>query len=272
MISSSVKLRKSNVYCKLIFVIIFLSGCFREDYKVDLSAEEKAAIEPLFRYLLFDNHGVFVLFGSKPICDALLPPRLNREEAQRMLEEMPEDLRQKMHLIEMSGDLNQAWDTWARIQPRLHLKKFILTKVSDSIYLIHIRKTVEVLKNNYLLFENLFGNGFSPEHVVYELQDAHSVFWEKLSQNHMALGLLYGFGKDNIEIFERNLASEVDPQFSTQERIDIFQATPNHFSIPIFVSRPNHPLIHTFENEKLEIVQRYKNKDMLTVSLKMLCD
>lgn len=237
---------------------------------MNLSAEEQASIEPIFRYLLFDNYGVFVLFGSKPMCDALLPPQLSYEETQKLLEEMPENVRQQVDILETNIDLKQAWENWQKIQQRFHIKKYILIKISDSIYLVSIPKAVEILNENYPFFKELLGTEFSPEEIVDQMKDSQSIFWKKILHNHTAMGLLYGYGDANIKIFKQNLSLGIKPIFSTDERIDIFNANPQNFSIPIFASYDNDPLVQCYISEKQKILDLYKDKDMMTVSLKAL--
>jgi hypothetical protein len=204
------------------------------------------------------------------MCDALLPPQLNQTQAQKLIDELPENLRNKIRILDLKFDLQQAWKTWTNVQKRFHTKKYILKKISDSIYLINAEKTAKIIGENYAFFKELLGTDFSPEKVVSELRDSYPAHWEKLLQNHEAMGLLYGFGKDNIEVFQRNLNLGAAQSFSTDEKIDIFEATPNNFSIPVFVSQRNHPLVQLYEKEKLEIGRIYQGKDMLSTSLEEL--
>ncbi|MBU6383961.1 MAG: hypothetical protein KGR16_06575 [Verrucomicrobia bacterium] len=269
MLSKSFAKKKILPYM-IFFVISFLSGCFHSNQKLDLSEAERTAIEPLFRYLLFDNHGAFVLFGSKPMCDALLPSQLDREEAQKMLDKMPEHLRQRVRCLEMKEDLQQAWEAWEKIRHRFRISKYVFARVSDTIFLVNVENVKKIMNDNYSMFEIALGGEFSPEGIVWEMLCSHSVSWKKLLQNHIAMGLLYGFGKDNAERFMQSMHLEADPYFSTDERVNILEATASNFSIPIFVSHPDDPLVQLYEKEKQKISRQYKDKDIVDISLREL--
>jgi hypothetical protein len=196
---------------------------------------------------------------------ALLPPQLDWEEADKLLAEMPENIRREVHILETSIDLHQAWEKWEKVQSHLCMKKYLLAKRDDSIYLVNTDKVAQIMRENYPFFRQLLGTDFCPEDSVLELKNPDSVFWEKLLQNHTAMGMLYGFGKDNAELFQKNMSLPLEPEFSTDDRVEVFKADSNNFSIPIFVSQRKHPLVQLYEREKKEISRIYKDKDMLSV-------
>src|SRR6267154_5876536 len=57
----------------IFFVIFFsLTGCNQSKHSslsACLTDEEKKDLECILRLLIFENHGAFVLFGSKPLCE-----------------------------------------------------------------------------------------------------------------------------------------------------------------------------------------------------------
>src|SRR6267154_891431 len=53
-------------------ITIFLCSCNNKVtpcYSSCLTKEERLDLEHFFQYLLFENYGAFVLFGSKPLCE-----------------------------------------------------------------------------------------------------------------------------------------------------------------------------------------------------------
>lgn len=236
-----------------------------------LKADEKIALEPLFNYIFFENYGAFVLFGSKPLCEIQLPPYLSIEDSKRMLEEIPEEIKKNGRLVEVKTNYYERWERWKKIQSRFSIVKYLFVERSQTIFLIDIGKTARVFKENYDFFKKITGKNFSPINAVFEIQDQNSDFWKKVFQNHIAMGLLYGFGKDNAELFDRNMSSESsDFSFSTDKEIEIFRANMTNFTIPIFIAPRDHPLIQLYEKEKHEIEHLYKGKDLFDVTMAQL--
>ncbi len=258
---------------KWIFVtLLFFAGC-QQRASTNLTLEERQQLEPLFNYVFFQNPGVFVLFGSKPMSECSLPPldSMSKEEAQKAFESMPESLRAQACLVECH--LNEQWEVWKTVSKRLPLSsKYLLIEKNHGqgriLFFVHVVKCQEVIAAHYPYFKELLGNDFSVPTAVLEIQNERSEFWNKALTDHKAMGLLFGFGEENIALFdcpssECCFASKSDP-FS--------QASAKEFPIPTFLTTPNHPMIHQYESEREQIRKLYNEQDMLEISLNGLCD
>ena len=256
-----------------IFVtLIFFSGC-QQKSGIKLTLEERQQLEPLFNYVFFQNPGVFVLFGSKPMSECSLPPldSMSQEEAQRALDSLPESLRAQACLVECH--LNEQWDVWKMVSKRLPLSpKYLLIEKEHGqgriLFFMHVAKCQEVIATHYRYFKELLGSDFSVPTAVLDIQNERSEFWNKVLTDHKAKGLLFGFGEENISLFESPsseccFASKSDP-FS--------QASFKEFPIPEFLTTPNHPMVHQYEKEREQIRKLYDEQDMLEISLNGLCD
>jgi len=199
---------------KFLFIII-LGSCQNTPRPLSsaLSEVEKKNVEILFNYLFFDNPGIYVLYGSKPMSDSPLPPELNltREEIAKLIDSLPEELRKNADVIEC--DYNKQWALWEKIQDRFNITKFILAKRicenAESIYIVDVEKTISILSHNYNLFKSVAGTDFSPSEKVHEIKNPDSLFWGKILQDDFAMGLLYGFGEENVRLFNEK-ASNVE--------------------------------------------------------------
>jgi len=119
---------------------------------------------------------------------------------------------------------------------------------------------------NYPFFKKLVGGDFSVKKVIQEIQNQDSLFWKKVLSNHKAMGLLFGFGEENIQLFE----STEERFFSSDEDIPFGQANMKFFSIPVFVTKPNDPMMHQYKKEREQIRKSYEGKDMVQTSLQCL--
>lgn len=256
-------LKKILLYVFLVISFVCFHSCNKQQFH--LRENDKKILTPLFNYILFEHFGAFVLFGSKPMCCAQIPIPSTLEEFNRL----PERVKENVQIIDFTTDYQQAWDLWERIQKRFSIKKYLFAKREDHIFFINLDTTMKVLEENYDFFQNMSGIHFSPRKILYEIDKVDSVFWEKVFQNHIAMGLLFGFGKDNAEFFDQNPYSE-NRTISTNEVIDFFQANASHFSIPTFVSSQNHPRVLLYEQQKKRIAEIYKGQDLFQITLKQL--
>ena len=127
--------------------------------------------------LLFQDFGVYVLFGSKPMAVTAI---LNNEEAEeyqnqiwaalsedekKEYEKELEKEKKKGSLIEnLEHDPYQCWKTFQKILKELHVKKFVfgLWPVEDTLsqyqlYIADIQKTALVIEKNYDVFRTIIG-------------------------------------------------------------------------------------------------------------------
>ena len=231
----------------LFLVIIFSAGgCNSKKQPVlssCLTAEEKMDLEYFLRFLIFENYGAFVLFGSKPLCEMYVSdcdPEVIEATRQKRLASMSDDERIQWEcelakrkasgsLIEVEFTRN-PYDGWLALEKTIktfRIKQYIIGVDDQSergdrrIVLANIQKTALILAENYLIFKDAAGMDFHPLQVVFELQNPNSKFWKNIfeTKNHVAKGLLFGFGLKNslfgdwrFKQFHKNLSTELDKE------------------------------------------------------------
>ncbi len=217
---------------------LMLSAC--------LTAEEKKDLEYFFRFLIFENYGAFVLFGSKPLCEMHLSDLGSKEENetafQKWLESLPEDERAALEAklakkpkerIELKRNLYNGWLAWEKVGKTFNMKRYILRIApvpvpgrsheaipgSYQVMLADIQQTAVIMAENDTIFKNAAGMEFHPLQAVFELQNPDSVFWKNVFavQNHLVKGLLFGFGLKN-SIFGHWHFTYLNEQLSSQSK------------------------------------------------------
>ena len=217
---------KVVTWCFLVTVFL-LSSCTRnkEPLLSDcLTAEEKQDLDYFFRFLLYENYGAFVLFGSKALCEMNLPDTRYDPKCTDITEwvnAMPENDQKKFRIIQKNAQKRarktpklkrnpyQGLVAFEKVQKKIKMKNFIIKTVPDyagddqvsgyEVTLVNIQQTAFVLAEHYAIFKEAAGMDFHPLQAVFELQDPTSVLWKNIFslKNHTAKGLLFGFGLKN---------------------------------------------------------------------------
>ena len=300
-----------------IFSAIACSNKKQPLLSASLTAEEKADLEYFFRFLIFENYGDFVLFGSKPLCEMHLSDTESpsREAAfQKWLHALPDEERAKIEAIkktkteprtELERNPYRGWQALEKVRQHLKINNFILRLVpvhipnsdeltpgSYDLKLINIQQTALILAENYEIFKRAAGMDFQPLEAVFELQNPDSIFWKNVfaMRNHLAKGLLFGFGLKNSIFFdwEAEYTKEQLPVASEKYRQDIldyFKHTPvnvsatptpfcqgnlSNFTIPVFGMVAGNEMKEKYTKEKAAIEKMYRGQDMVEVTLQGL--
>jgi hypothetical protein len=237
-------------------------------------------LEYFFRLILFDNPaGAFVLFGSKPLCE--------------------------ISYFDTEGDLKSPFtrnpsNGWKALQKALGeypLKRYIFTLRPEnrgSIILADIQKTALILAENYDVFKSYAGMDFHPLEIVFELDDPDSKFWKQIFsyKNHLAMGLLFGFGKQNALMWSWNSSlrkkpgkaaeyCQKNPMRTSTPRIFIESGTlardkirigsgPEDFEIPFFGIVEGDSRAEQYAREKKKIEAIYRGQNLVEVTLRRL--
>lgn len=275
--------------------------------------KEKKDLEYLLRLLIFENHGAFVLFGSKPLCEVCVmdtddtevdelqhqqllasmssEERIEYEQTLKKLEEKKRG--QEETLFERNP--YKGWLALEKVIEKLNIKKYILVIDHEGMYGVrcnrtlifaNIQRVALVLAENYSIFRETSGMDFHPLEMALELKNPHSVFWNNVFKidNHLAKGLLFGFGRKNSffedwHLKQRSKASSL--QLSEQAvsylksissrpstpRVEIGKGGPSNFTIPIFGAVEDDEMIGLYEREKKEIEKIYRGKDFVEITL-----
>ncbi|HEY2810067.1 MAG TPA: hypothetical protein VGJ00_01565 [Rhabdochlamydiaceae bacterium] len=209
---------------------VFLLSAYNKSKEPLLSAcltpEEKQDLDYFFRFLIYENYGAFVLFGSKPLCQMNLPdtkydPTLT--DLTEWIDAMPENDRKQFEMIQkkarerakktpkLKRNPYQGLLALEKVLNTFKMKNYILRidppllegddqkEPSYEVMLINIQQTAIVMAENYTIFKEAAKMDFHPLEAVFELQNPKSAFWEKVFslENHIAKGLLFGFGLKN---------------------------------------------------------------------------
>lgn len=241
----------------------------------------------------------------------------NREKDRAFYDSLsPIERKEKAYLIEDRDfiySIEDLWDKWEKIQSRFPIsKRFLLVKKKwggeswkeifpnckavYDVFFVDILKSALVIQENYGLFRQTVGYDFDPLEVVFELENAHSDFWDKLRGEEgwryaPLWGLLYGFGRENAFSYTWKGRNKKEPDRSEKERLWSASLQPHlscknrpaiaeknaftiaHFSIPIFKSfTDNDPVVAQYETERERIQQIYKGKDFVACTLELLAE
>lgn len=303
-----------------IFFVIFFSlpGCNQNKHSsltACLTDEEKKDLEYLLRLLIFENHGAFVLFGSKPLCEVCVMDTDDAEvdelEHQQLLASMSLEERAKydeaLKKLESKADREKiifernpykGLLALEKIIGKLNIKKYILVADHEGMYgvrcdctliLANTQRVALVLAESYPIFREASGMDFHPLEMALELQDTHSVFWNNVfkGDNHLAKGLLFGFGRKNSFFEDWNLKKwSKNPSLQLSEqavsylksipsrpsttRVKIGEGGPSNFTIPIFGAIEDDEMIGLYKKEKKEIEKIYHGNNFVDITLQRL--
>lgn len=165
-----------------------------------LSFEERESLTKFFRRLFYHGDFAYTLLGRKPMgsidynLDLLAFPQFYKE---------PEK-----HLFLMALD-KKGWRIWEQYKDLFPMKRYSLIKVEHDtffgILLINKEKAHVVIKENLPLFQELVGKKLHARKVLQLLCDGQFGYYHSNAPCSLtyyeALGLLYGYGKENVRAF-----------------------------------------------------------------------
>jgi hypothetical protein len=270
-----------RIYKYLFFILCVFSSCSKPQVSKDpLNKTEREVLHNLFSYLLFDHHAAFVLFGSKPMVEVVLQPPMDEESEKRLYE----SLRKKMEvkIIRPPYDVYECWKTLGKCLGRIKIQNYVFAERrlkncpgAFAIYTINKNNMAHVIREYYDHFKRVYGQDFDPVEELKNLTSLDSDFWDVVLEDQFALGLLFGFGETNASAFTKMLQDRAVPpdfEFSTTEKVELFQASQECFTIPMYRSFPADPTLQNYRKEKREIEGVYRGRDLLDVTLKKLAE
>ncbi len=306
---------KKNVFSilfGLLFLVITFSAVACSSKKQPLlsaclTAEEKADLEYFLRLLIFENYGAFVLFGSKPLCEMNFSDTESTAAElpfQTWYASLPDDRRRELEAKtkrktqaepELERNLYRGWLAWEKVRKTFEMKHYILRvdplrgQGHYAVILANIQQTALVLAENQEIFQNAAGMQFHPLQVVFELQNPESIFWKKIFSlpNHLAKGLLFGFGLRNsifgnwhFSYSNAKVSSELGehiveylkgvPSAVSTNSVKFGKGSPSNFTIPLFGTIPGDDMVDKYTKEKSKIEKIYRGQDLVEVTLQRL--
>lgn len=284
-----------------IFFVV-LCSCQREKKLVDcLTKEERKDLNYLFRQIIDNESGAYVLLGSKPLCTGFIKVAPKTKNPFWRHPDM-------------------GWAAWEKIKKSIQGNRFILTRKPFTMHILDqgqsagemdlyfmvfadVKKTAVVLAENYEFFKSYTGVDFHPLAIVFELENPDSIFWNRIfnledhEKSHrekfngnMAFGLLFGFGKANSLLFSWRSEMEesgskvaeffkcITQKGSLQDFGEnnliwaniLYEQGVNEFLIPGFVTFEDDEIIERYNKERKKIQAIYRGRDFLEVTLENL--
>ncbi len=242
----------------------------------------------LFDNILFWDHAVYTLWGSKPITEIVLSHYSDEDMA---LIEKEASLNPSNNGYIVEGDLEENWERWEAIQSRFPMKRYLLFKSHDSVdgrysyvYFVNILRTAMVIQENYELFSKAVDFDFHPLEVVLEMPNRESRFWKGINDSYnspMLWGILFGFGRQNSHCFYwkyfdcpkicERFFDQFPRRFSNPEPEGMVSITAQNFILPTFVSFSDEDeVIERYKVEREKILQIYRKGDRLDITLQKL--
>lgn len=162
--------------------------------------EERKILERFFRRLFYHGDFSYTLFGLKPM--GSIDYSLNHL-CFPVFYKNPEQ-----HLYLMALD-EKDWKVWERYQYLFPMKKYSFVKVekddSFGFLLVNKEKSYAIIEKNLQLFQDLVGKKVCPRTLLHSLCQGQLAYSFSsvpcLILYYKALGLLYGYGEENVQVF-----------------------------------------------------------------------
>lgn len=265
-----------------------------------LTTEEKADLEYFFHLLMFENHGAFVLFGSKPLCEMHMKDTEDAKHDiafQEWFNALPEEKRAQFKArmtntaqkeAELQRNPYRGWLALKKALEPFEMKHFLfrMTPLRGSCYelmLINLQQCSRIVMQNDAIFKKASKMEFVPHQMMTELQNPNSLFWKNVfsHSNHLAKGLFFGFGLKNsifgnlrLTYSNAKISSELKMNNVKHLKKGSFSHSCNcdssFLKIPLFIAIEGDEMIKIYEKEKLEIEKLYQGQDLVEVTLQRL--
>jgi hypothetical protein len=275
-----------------LFFIFFSTSCEKKNATQIpfLSSQERTDLSHLFNHLLIQNHGAYVLFGSKPVAELFITPKISMEEERRTFALLSEEAKKNIsHDYDTEYDLRKCWETWNRLKNRFSSTRYLIADYPlekdprcHSILLVNIENTYKLLVENYDFFHKTSGDDFDPLSVIYEIEDSNSEFWGKVLKNQTCLGLLFGYGRVNAHLFPtwikrgkidmptQAFLEQLSFNFTVEKILPPDKLKMKNLTLPLFRSLEGSPEIKRYKKEQRKIKSLYHKGDFLEISLEEL--
>jgi hypothetical protein len=261
---------------KILLLSLFLVGCSQEHSTFSLSSHEHKALKTFFTPFLFQEGGAFTLFGDKPMTFDLIQDvsELDPDEKESMV-------------------TDENWQNgWLKIRDKFKTPLFLLVERPSplvegrAVFLINIANTAIVIKKHHHELKEFVGFDFDPLHMVFEIENEESEFWNKVLRNDYFLGMFLGYGSDNAWLAQMHESSHENQQTSKLHDFveTIFSKSPASnseaktkedfaFQLPSFgcySKQQSTALLERYKQDRDRIRKLYKGKDIVEVTLHRL--
>lgn len=218
-----------------------------------MTSFERQGVESFLNELLFQEGGVFTLFGEKPVTCILFPVDQSA---------LPSGLRQDPSYEEILT--YEHWQAAKSYLTRLPMEDFVFIERPCSADPTHLQVFFIHLPQVQLVLETLRATPSSKTDLLLHLRAPESAFWKKMEEDAAFAGIMYGYGRENIAYF---LSTPGEKHFS-----DRFSSSADSldFPLPIFASVSNSPTVEQYRQARTKIIEHYQQGHMLDLSIARL--
>lgn len=216
----------------LFTILFFVVGCSMSRNKASeldtvlasLSEEQLSTLETLFRVLVADSQGGYVLYGNKPLC----------WEAFAYKEEGSIFMSDWIHIF--STKLKRGAHLWRDLELDKFCKNYRLIIAENpanewqDLLLINKSEALTCIKKDLVLFQYALGPQITAMSLINELQNPQNHFSSLMHKDKTLIGILLGYGTQNamccarVESIQENKCSSPSYGFkSTEEEADWFE-------------------------------------------------
>lgn len=165
-----------------------------------IPSEDRMILLRFFKRLFYHGDFSYTLLGQKPM--GSIDYNLNLLAFPQFYKEP------QKHLYLMASD-EKGWKVWEKYKNLFHLKKYSFIKAKhDSFFgflLINKEKTFAIIEDNLPIFQELLGEEICANKILTMLCEGKFGYYHSntssLLSYYKALGLLYGYGEENVEAF-----------------------------------------------------------------------
>jgi hypothetical protein len=253
-----------------VFLQVFLPACSSKKKDIFLADTKKA--EQFLNQLLFEEEGIFTLLGDKPITELLVYLK-----GALSFEEIPEDLRDQCFTKE--DHTRENMEAWKNFSKNLRFPRFRLVEIAcptDEGHTLFLFVNIEQTRKTFQKYQDKFKEitqiDLSFEEAIKELENFNSPFWMKVLSDQYLMGLIFGYGEENIQFFLTKILPEENPDnFTFSEKFKGL-ITKDHFPIPHFrcADSINDPTCCKYRTQREKIKLTFRDKDMMETSLEEL--
>ncbi|MCB1067657.1 MAG: hypothetical protein KDK96_12165, partial [Chlamydiia bacterium] len=167
-----------------------------------IPSEDRKVLLRFFKRLFYHGDFSYTLLGQKPM--GSIDYNLNLLAVPQFYKEP------QKHLFLMALD-EKGWETWEKYKNFFPLKGYAFIKVKqDSFFgflLVNKEKTLAVIKDNLSVFQELIGEEICASKLLEMLCDGKFGYYHSntpsLVTYYKVLGLLYGYGEENVRAFAK---------------------------------------------------------------------
>lgn len=256
-----------------------------------MPAEDRLALDSFFRLLVFRSTFGYVLYGDKPMSMVSYvgsySSRFRDYGGVRY-----------SHLSVANSILRDGWRVWKKYCHLFPAKNYYIHEFnrenSKFVSLLIINKTAfgNAIANHRSELIQRFGSQINAEKIFEQCLSSESLYGADLEDDHYLLGILFGYGRHNAQLFQKReelekLSGQRPLGLGTFEEIEKINLTLRPFAeesssrlllmaLPSFTADPAHAetiaLKKKYKMQRKRIGERYQSGNFLELTLLKLME